>query len=324
MNEGRGKTGLTLGTFAHTRDMEVAIDVSRMMELRRFEEEFVVYGRMFYEDGARQFLSGSNEERIWAFGENRDNYMKYPFPLVKYSVKTTVPAGTEEIIMESMKIRLAKIMQRTYTHNFCAEFYQIAQSEPDNQAEEILQELQEKIVGLYSKSNLIAFEGLMNAAYRGKHLVDSSRFMLETWLQRERKEMENDPIVERRLQKTFYGFCYYKDGKIKNYCNGEKARTYEKREALLIQGYLISAVYEKTYWHNGELTVQIMKDDFQHELQKVFDDIYFTYLLRIYQLPSCVDPLSFDTLKKRYEKENTSVAQTIALYETYWGLREKM
>jgi len=311
---------LTLGTFAHTRDMEVAMDVSRMVELRRFEEEFAVYGCVFFENGERRFLVSGNEERIWEFENQQEYHNTYPFPMQKCSYKTTVPAGMEDVIIESLKIHLAKNLQQTYSKEFCSDFLSIAQIEPDNQAEVILLKLQEKIAGLYREEQLIAFESLMHNAYQGKHLTVASCKIFENWLQRERKEMENTPVVERRLRKVFYGLCYYRNGKIKNYCNGEKSRVYEKRESLMLQGYSVSSIFEKTYWHNGELSVQTIKELFVKELLAVFDDTYFLYLNDIKQIPAVVNKLKFTELENKYQTENNEIKKVLKLYRLHWAI----
>ena len=127
------------------RDFKVAEDVGKMMELRRFEVEYTMHGSMFLENGKRKYIVSGQDDKVVSFMNNRQNFVKYPFPMMKHTVKTTVPSGAEEDIARMVKVNLAKIMRNSFSDDFLTAFYDIAFTENNDAAKTILDDLQMKL-----------------------------------------------------------------------------------------------------------------------------------------------------------------------------------
>ena len=63
------------------RDFKVAEDVGKMMELRRFEFEFELYGTVYWENEQRNYLVSKNEAVICKQIAELEVRNKYPLPL---------------------------------------------------------------------------------------------------------------------------------------------------------------------------------------------------------------------------------------------------
>lgn len=303
------------------RDFKVAADVQKMIEMRRYEQEYIMYGSMFFEDGKRKYIISSKENNILQFLNTRENFAKYPLPMQVHTLLTTVPSGNEEDITRLAKIKLAKIIQESYPVDFLKDFYEIAESENSQLAEGILDELQDRICGVYRKDNLILFEGLMDIAYRRKTITEKARKRYENWLSDEWRQMEDDYQLEDRFSKEMYGFAYRESDDIKVYFNGEKSKAIKKKQDLEKRGVMVSQICTEVFWYNYEKTLKDIKEEFAVYLKKLFDDNYFAYLERIVAVPPAIEEKCFEDFAQKYTNADEQVKQAIEYYSYCWGLR---
>lgn len=306
------------------RDFKVAEDVAKMMEMRRFEVEYTMYGSMFLEDRKAKYIVSGQDDKVVSFMNNRKNFGKYPFPMMKHTVKTTVPSGAEEDIARMVKVDLAKIMRDSFSKEFLNDFYAVAFTPNDDAAKDILDDLQEKLYGVYRADNLLLFEGLMDLAYRAKHISEETCADYELWLEDEWHQMEDDPVLEDQFSKELYGFASMQNGNIKIHYNAEKAKVYDKRKVLERNGALVSQVYAKMYWYNYDKTLKDVRDEFELFLADLFDETYFSYLQRINALSPVVDVAKVRQLEANYGSNNSVIQNVIEVYKNYWRIHDRI
>ena len=303
------------------RDFKVAEDVAKMMELRKFEVEYTMYGSMFLENGKTKYIVSGKDDKVVSFMNDRRNFVKYPFPMMKHTVKTTVPSGAEEDIARMVKVNLGKMMRDSFSKEFLNDFYALAFTENDDAAKDILDELQMKMYGMYRADNLLLFEGFLDMAYKAKHIREATRAEYEAWLEDEWHQMEDDPVLEDQFSKELYGFASMQNDTIKIHYNAEKAKVYEKRKTLEKNGVLVSQVYAKMYWYNYDKTLKDVRTEFEAFLTKLFDAVYFSYLQRIVSLPPTVSSDAVKRLEELYGVENVAVQNVIDAYKNDWGIK---
>ena len=307
-------------TMAMFRDFRAVNDVQKMKELRLMKQEFTMYGSLFFEKGEAFYLISANQERLIDFRNQRENYRKVPLPVMKRSLRASVPSGNEEDILRAVKVKTAAFIRAQYRPMFLKDFYALAQTPNDDQAKTILDELQEKMRGLFRRDNLAAFEGLMNFACQTKHLSNETQAGYEKWLYDEWWQLEETATLDDVFQKEFFGIAYLENGKIHAYCNGVEAQTFEKKLALERQGLLVSALYKKTYWYNYSKSLADVRHMFEAFLVDLFDETYFDYLKRLAALPSCVSKERFTQLEQVYEDGSEAEKQALALYKMQWRI----
>lgn len=305
------------------RDFKVAEDVAKMVEMRRFAVEFTVYGSLFLEHGQRRYIISSDKDQIHDHAQQRAYLEQYLLPIMKHTKMTTVPAGCEEDIAQLVKLELACKLRESYSPEFLLGFDRLAQTPAEDSAASILDELADRMQGLYRPDNLLLFIGLMDRALVRKCLRRETSVRYEQWLAQEGQEMANDPMPRDRFHKTLYGLASRKaEGPIKVYYNAEKSKMIDKKAQLTAQGQLTTPLYAKTYWYNYDRTLGDVRREFEQYLQELFDETYFTYLARIEALPSVIDPASFDALLQKCQQEgDTSACEALHDYQARWGVR---
>lgn len=303
------------------RDLKVADDIKKMMEMRYFQQEFTMYGCLFREKNEQKYIISENVDNIIDFINKRENYEKYPLPIIKHSLRTTVPAGNEEEIVRLAKIELAKTIRNHYSKVFLQDFFDMASHENDDQAEPILTELQEKIYGLFRMDNLVLFENLMNVAYRGKHLRNTTKSTYEEWLEDEWQQMEEYTEIEGFLNKKIYGIAYLKNGNIVTYCNGIMKKAFEKQEQLESEGCIVSQINKKIYHYHSEKSLYEIKKEYQIELANLYDVQYFDYLKRILLIEPVIKVSDFDNFAKKYSQGSLEEKRAIEQYARWWRIR---
>lgn len=302
------------------RDFKVAEDVAKMMEMRRFETEYTMYGRMFFENSERRYIISSSEDKIIDIAENRQNFAKNPLPVIKHTLRINVPAGNEEEITRFVKLKLAEIIRNSYTAEFLEQFLYLCQTPHDNAADEILSELAERLAGVYRKDNLQLFEGMLDMAYQAKHLLTDCYERYVKWLSEEYKQMEDDPLPTEQFIKNMYGIGYKQDGKYKTYLNAEKGKVYQKKYALEKSGILASQVWSKECGYNYEKTLSDIRKEFDDHLKEEFDATYFAYLAKIKSLPTAINAADFAKWQFCAEQGSQAMKNAVKMYALKWQI----
>lgn len=303
------------------RDFKVAEDVAKMMEMRRFEVEYTMYGSLLRREGQKCYLISDEASRVISFGQQREHFDDYPFPMITHTKMTTVPAGSEEDIAWLVKAELAKIIASRYPDEFLQRFYQLADTAANDAAEPLLSPLAERMHGYYQADDLLLFQGLMDLALRRKNLTQGTCAQYIAWLEQQRQEMADDPVWQDKFSKTLYGFCTREqNGSIKAYYNAEESKIYQKKAQLEDQGFLVTNVLADTCWYNYDKTLADARTEFGQRLLYLLDDTYFTCLTELQQLPPAVDAKVFQQLYADCQNYGSSAAEAMKQYGQYWGM----
>ncbi len=303
------------------RDFKVASDVSEMLELRRFDVEYTVYGSLFREDGRQKYIISTKEDKIIAYNNQREHFKNSPLPVQTHTLRTTVPAGSEEDFLQLVKKQLAIKIRDSYDPDFLSAFYALEETEPDDAGEPILTQLQECLCGLYRRENLVLFEGLMDRAYRAKHLTETTVKGYESWLNEEIRQLEDEPVVMEQFEKDFFGILYTDGAVTKRYCNAERSKVYQKKAELEKRHMLVTPVLQKHYWHSYEETVKDVRQKFENDLLCTYDETYLSYLYKIDALTARVSEKAFKIWEMENSEKNAMMAEAIALYRFLWGIK---
>ena len=303
------------------RDFKVASDVSEMLELRRFDVEYTVYGSLFREDGRQKYIISTKEDKIIAYNNQREHFKNSPLPVQTHTLRTTVPAGSEEDFLQLVKKQLAIKIRDSYDADFLSAFYALEETEPDDVGEPILTQLQECLCGLYRRENLVLFEGLMDRAYRAKHLTETTVKGYESWLNEEIRQLEDEPVVMEQFEKDFFGILYTDGAVTKRYCNAERSKVYQKKAELEKRHMLVTPVLQKHYWHSYEETVKDVRQKFENDLLCTYDETYLSYLYKIDALTARVSEKAFKIWEMENSEKNAMMAEAIAVYRFLWGIK---
>ena len=305
------------------RDMRCAADVSRMAALGRFDVQFDVYGSAVQEqDGKIYYRATSDEEKLYAYMQQKRLEERYFTPIVQQSRRTKVPAGMKEQLLQETKYALLKQLKREYEGSgYFALMQPLFQIEANDEALSVLQSYQEQIDGHFNDTELQLFLGAAWMAYEAKVLSGGSYRQLLQWHNAIRQQMADDPVVADNLKRTFYGFVYQRpDGSRDCMLDAQRMTAVRQRQEKLLQGLLVGPIMQKTYLFQQFSQLGAIRQDYRQWLLQGQDAAYFQMLQAIRHCPGVI---AQSAIKQATEKLTGSKAasQAVAYYSALWNLQ---
>ena len=127
----------------------------------------------------------------------------------------------------------------------------------------------ESIEGNFDEEELQLLEGSIKFAYRAKILTPDGYRQLLNWIEKQRLQMMDDPVVQDKFGRTFYGFGYLNShNELKYECDAQKVNIYEKQQAYTMEGRLVMPLYWQSYWFASRSQLNGVKKIFRSELAK--------------------------------------------------------
>lgn len=164
------------------RDFKVAEDVGKMMELRRFETAFELYGTVYWDKGERCYLTSQKAELISKEIVRLEMQDKYPLPLQIWQGKALIPSGWEEAIVKMGKLNFCQALRQDYSTGLWHHIQAVAGGRENDSGINILEPLQEQLDGSFQADYLQLFYGLLRILYLRKNLTRQSLTKYQNWL----------------------------------------------------------------------------------------------------------------------------------------------
>ena len=296
------------------RDVKCAGDVGRMATLGKFNVEFDAYGCTYWQEGKQYYRVSSNGEAMFDFVAACGRKGIYPTPIKQYTYQTVVPVEMREKFSEQTKMKLARQMKETYRGLF-AVLQPLAETIANNESLPYLQQEAERLEGHFDDMALQRFAGTMQFAYDAKILTGAGLQQLQQWMERERKQMEDDPVVADRFERTFYGFAYIDGaGAVKYFLDAQKLMTQERRQKFALAGNFVCPMLQKKYWFGTVGQMGEVKAQFLRELKNLQDEAYIAYLQQLKQLPGVISDTAFAEAREALQETDSAEAVTVFDY----------
>lgn len=288
------------------RDFKVAEDVGKMMELRRFEVEFEVYGTVYWADHERHYLVSKNEDTIYQQIKELELKGCYPLPMQKRIERSLVPAGTEEDIENRVKYHFAQDLRAKFTPDLWEKILSIADGVENDAGREILDSMQEQLEGLFREDQLQMFRGLVLKLYLRRNITKASFERYLEWLKEEEQEMIDNIITKDIFEKTFFGIAYQdQQGNIQYNINANRQIIVDKISKLERLGnFIITPIFHKKYYYNYNYKLADVRKDFQGLLEQLYDADYFKHLKKIEALPISIDCKQYSKIQEEFKFDN--------------------
>lgn len=280
--------------FGGSRDMCCIAAVGDMAEMGRFDEEFCMYGCAYLENNQITYRISPVAEQIYRFTEEGIYQEHYPTRVYIYQKSLAVPAGMKEKIERGVKLKLARVLQRTYPASFYHLLNEFGQLPAVDQGRSILEELKDSTEGHFNELECQLLEGTVQIAYEAKQLKMDSVVYMKQWLEKTRKQMEDTPVIQRGLSRTFYGFCYQlKNGDIKTVVNAQAVPIWEQHSKMKREGIIAGPVLHQEKWFGNTGEISEGRAEFRKTVQEIQNERYFTLLCALKALKSVVDVEQF-------------------------------
>lgn len=306
------------------RDLKCSMDIAEMAALGKFEQEFIVYGCCYVEQGKTMYRVSTQAIDIYRFWERCLEKDIYPSPVIRLLNRVLVPSGMQESYLFQTRIRLARKIQAMYPQQFLFDFMHTAVAQSNDSAAALFYQLQQQMIGCFDRDILQLVEGLIVYAYQQKKLKQQTYQDLQQWVNDLYRQMEDDVVMKQNFQRTFFGFAYYDARqKLHYYTNAQESDVYEKREALLCQGILPTPIVQKTYYYVQQPDLRTVKEAFVQQMERWLDEEYWQYLTEINRKPAVVSQTQYQKLLQYAERENgQGMQQYLQLYRCLWQVAE--
>lgn len=304
------------------RDFKVAEDVGKMMELRRFEVEFEIFGTVYWQEGKRHYLVSKSEDTLYRQLEPLALHDTYPLALQTWHESALVPAGWDEEIEQTIKVHFCHSLHDTYPEDFWHNVERVTEIATDDSATQILDPLQDHLDGIFDTDQIQLFEELLNLAYLRRNLTKRSYQMYAEWLREVRQEMVDDVVTKDVFNRDMYGFAYQMDnGNIQYHLNASQRLMREKQEKQQGAGHLVTPIFHKKYWYNYDYRLDQVRSDFRELLKQVFNKNYFDMLSHLAMLKVSVDEIGYKNILEEYRDGNeTALVSAWEKLGYQWGV----
>lgn len=310
------------GYFDTKRDEDGMMNFVKLMNLGCFGKEFHAYGIAYEDEYGPAYRVSGNVSNLYEFIKYSGVDGYYPTSVLCNVQRKTAPGGYEKEIQKIMKKETALRLRETYNTQYFQAIRSLGMAPANNEAVQLLNDMQEYLDGRYVESELDLFEGLLLTAVNRKVLSAMQYRVFDTWLKDVRKQMQNDVIEKGSYEKTLSAFSYCDaNGTVKYFTDAYLPATYEAQEKYEMDGYIVTPIYVKKYLMRSTSDYLSVKKGFEQHIRACFDAAYWELYHKILQLETAVSKEVFQEQKKIVETNCSDLAQRNFLrYARRWGV----
>lgn len=308
-----------MGITEH-RDLQAANAVAEMYRLGRFETEFIIYGSAVQDfDGKIYYYATTNRERLHQYIEKSCFEKRYFMPIVKYDRRLQLPADLKEEWLKKIKIALIKAMKFQYEK--CILLMQpFFKTEANNEAIDLLNDVQEAIDGYFDDALLQCFMGLVEISYKAKVLSQENYKRFDLWHSKVRRQMVDDPVWRDNIVRVFYGFIYVdNEGRRQCIFDAQKMNVVEKYNEKILSGYLVAPIVKKQYAFKQFGEIPEVRQAFKQWLTSTETEKYLSLIQKIKSMPGVINKNELSDLRRRVVDKQDAL-KAIDYYQALWNI----
>ena len=304
--------------FNLVRVVVCGMDVSRMVELGKFDKEFTVYGCAFREEGETKFAISEQAETIYSLHEKLQLQGIFPGKILSYHIATSVPAGSVDEIWENVKWDLGYKLRETFPAQFLDILNVIGNIESKDYAWRYLEKWQEGLEGYYLKDWQLLFDRLVLDCFLRKQLNEKHYMELKAWSKKIWNQMQDDPVIKDIHSRTLHGFAYFKDGRVKYKINAQLVHVLQARFKLVSEGYIVSPIYSEQYWFQTQMQFPAKRHAFEEKLKMMLEPC-LRLMKELAQAPAFIEKNDYMAYYERVQAyDSASIYETYNFYGYQW------
>lgn len=301
------------------RDVECGMDVSRMVELGKFDKEFTVYGFAYHQDSESKFTISEHAETMYRLREKFLLQGLSPSLIMSHHVATRVPAGAIDDIWMDIKYELGEKLMKAYPSGFLALLDAINQRPAQNGAWNLLRAFQQELDGRFLKDWQQLFDSVVTECYLAKKLDAAYYTPFSEWSRSIWRQMEDDPVQEDIHARTLHGFAYLKQGKMQYKINAQYIHVCKKRDQLKNEGYIVTPIYSETYWYQTQSQFPDKRKAYEEKLASMMESC-MAFMIELQNMPSFIEVEEYLTYYERVQAYDSIPAnETFTSYGYQWG-----
>lgn len=268
------------------RDLNCGNDVAMMDKLGRFDREFIVYGCAFLQKDEPHYFVSSRADTIDHFVQQSSLASLYPTPVSTALSACSVPAGAQSELARSAKMTLARELSHTYSPLFWQKLQKLTALPANNTGAQLIEERFAQLNGCFQPESLSLMAGLLQMTFAQKRLTLAAYQNFWARLEKKLRQMEDDVVIKKTFRRTFSGFAYRPPKQRWQYFyDGESAAVRAKQRLYFSQGMIVTPMVQKTYWFDGQTSVQSIAQRFAQALPEWFDADFLALTEALRALP---------------------------------------
>lgn len=305
------------------RDFKVAEDVGKMMELRRFEREFEVFGLAFFQGCQCHYLSSGDPEKLYMIRDRLALEGSFPSSVHVFRDRMLVPSGWDDEMEREVKIRQCRNLKESLPSSYWEDIVKIAPDGGNASADELIRESWSAIEGTFDEARIDVFELLVDQVFLRGNLSTDGFNAVKGMINEERQGLLDDAPESDLFSKMLYGYAYQSpDGRICTVVNANRWTLEESRDLAIEKSMvLVSSIYGRKVWYNYDRTLVAACSEFKFILERLFCSDYFELLGEICALTPVVDEEAFFASLGKLKARGMSFAVKSFMQQgRLWGL----
>lgn len=308
------------------RDLQCANEVAEMARLGKFDTEFLIFGSAIQEaDGKIYYYATSNHSKLLEYIQQARYEARYFMPIVRYMRRVQVPADLRDEWMVRTKLALIREMKRQY-EEYLPMMQPFFQTMPSDDASTLLEAYRDRIDGYFDDTKLQLFWGLVKMGYDMKLLTRDSYCRFQTWHEKVRRQMSDDPIESDNITRVFYGFvCVDKDNRRQCVFDAQIVDVAQKWREKLMQGCLVAPIIKKQFAFKQFSEMPEVRRRYSAWLSSAESDAYLALVKSMRAMPSVIDERALQSVENAVQNR-AYAAYATAYFQALWnvhGVSEK-
>lgn len=303
------------------RDEICAQRIGFIADMGGMEEEIIVYGCCYLENGRVKYRVSNEKEEMYQFLLSAASQNRFPTPVQNLTVRQIIAAGEKDTMLYQAKKKLAQKLQLFYPAAFFKEWQPFVEQQSNYEAWTLLEALQDEMEGLFEADELQFYEAIMRHCCQKKLLDEQHKAMGEQWLKKNRSQMEGDVVVKENNKRTFYGILYLKeDGSYGSKSNLELERVVDAKITLEQQGILTGPILTKIFWYQQAQQLPQLHSAFERWMKDLAGDRLRSILRLLDTLPSAVNVTAYRRLLAEVNHLPTESLFALQWYGQLWNV----
>lgn len=254
------------------RDVQMAQEIRSLAALGVFPKGILVYGLVYYRHGERQYMISADPAKLIAFLNDVENRRYFPTPMESYSESLIIPEGEEEDVINSVKVKLARILQEKYPAEVFAILEELNDRPGNDAMDAPLSAYREDMESIFDIDKIRAFRDLCIRAYLRKNVSDLIYHQLIEWCDFRLAQLVDYIPPMGRKEKVFYGMAILENQQIKRtVINANLSCIYQDKCKLEQQGQYVTSWHEKIFTMERQESLRAVNQQMELFLADIYD-----------------------------------------------------
>lgn len=303
------------------RDVQMAQEIRSLAALGVFPKGILVYGLAYYQQGKRKYMISTDPAKLIAFLNNEENRKYFPTPMESYSESLIIPEGEEEAIINSIKVKMARILQKKYPEQVFAQLEQLCHCDRNNVMDAPLLKYREDLESIFDRDKIKAFRDLCTRAYLRKTVSEITYQTLLHWCESRIAQLADDMPPMGRKEKVFYGMAVLQEGRIhKCIINANLSCIYQEKCKLEQQGQYVTAWHEKVFTMERQESLRWVNQQMTEFLESIYDADMIQLIATMEQSEVPARTTTIEAVTDAVSQYSEDAKRLAQYYGQLWGM----